>query len=162
MKTNFLFISRTIVLILSLLFVANNSMADDADKVAHIEMIEKFKAAFASGNGGILKNVYTSDAFYFTRSGIEYYGREDVIAGLIPDTPRPEPKPGEQPPEIVIDNMDYGEKFGYIYGRVCSTIDDKKACHTRWFLVTEKDQNGQWQVQADLDLPLQSKPESHQ
>lgn len=162
MKINFPSINRVIILTLSLIFATHNAIAGDADRAAHIAMIEKFKAAFASGNGDLLQDVYTTDAFYFKRSGIEYYGREDVIAGLIPDTPRPEPKPGEQPPEIVIDDMDYGDKFGYIYGRVCSTIDDKKVCHTRWFLVTEKDQNGQWQVQADLDLPLLSKPESSQ
>lgn len=138
----------------------NLGVANETDEEAHREIIEKFIFAFSNNDRDALQGVYTNDAMYFTRDGVLYEGEAAVINGLMPETSEfnsnqteLEISVGVQP-EIVIDGIEAGENFGYIFGRMCIDNSGEEECNTRWFLVTEKDEDGNWRVQADLDLPF--------
>lgn len=149
---------------LLMLVLAPVSNASEADKEALYQIVKRFEEAWAKEDKAMMRALYTEDGMYFQRTGREAFGKisvVDLFFGSRTDTSSsdnssPENESITAPSfKIITDAADTGSKFGYIYGRVCSTgSSEVQNCGTRWFLVTKKGEDGQWRIHADMDMPL--------
>lgn len=139
------------ITVLSLSFAGfNKAIANEADIEAHRELVNKHGVFRKMNDKDAMRQLYMKDAMYFQSTGLEAFG-DDAVVELLFSRKIPSKKAGLTV-EIVTDEIETGVQFGYVYGRVCITVNgEKQNCKVRWFLVTEKGEDGQWRIKADLD-----------